>query len=254
MKNITKDQAAKLSGFLQIVMILVMISNIEHCANVYYWISNHTFETFFAGNFPVYQQTGVVIDWVVSYLVVIVFDLAVIVMVRAGKYISASVYAVGILALLLVYYDGLSFFDRELVDRRVAQITFSVFFAFSIVRFAMLYAELQQLLANKDQEEAEVLQMHAKLSDLEVELLQRTAKEYELTETINKLEESNLAYLNKLTTAQTFASNLQATWQQFKALVKEERVCPYCTSEWANKSAMISHKGSCDKKPLKTVA
>jgi hypothetical protein len=156
------DAFLQTNKFLLLVVVLAMLNNLEHSANVYYSISKHTFGIEW-------------LDWTHAALVVLIIDLAIIAFVVNGRHLEAGLYGVAICIINLVYSDGINMFfmeplpEGEKINQGVAKVIYSIMFTYSIYIFSKMYFEKQQ----KSTAYADA--MH-KVSSLQAELMQVRAE------------------------------------------------------------------------------
>lgn len=264
-------------NFILLVVVLAMLSNIEHAASVYHSLSHSIFQTSLA-------------NWVYASIVVLIIDLAVLVLVINGRHVTAGCYALGMFFINVVYYGGMNELQvvelatGNQINRVVSIVIYSVMFTYSIYTFSRMYLERISKAQQQDESEQKISSLTAQVSNLNAQLEQLISKynaelskkevEWEqvisrkqaeiskldaLVEQLNARNKQALenadAEMSKAVSATKQAvaesSKLKMELEQTNArlnLMMEKVTCPHCKYVANDAYALNAHKKSCSER------
>lgn len=132
------------ANFLYTVIVLAMLNNLEHSAEVYHDVMRTTLPN--------------ALRWIVAILAVCIIDLAVLAFVVRKKHLLAGFYAAGMFLINMVYH-----FDAipEIYAKGLASVVFSLMTTHSIYAFSRILADAGSTVDSpRDQNTAEKPAVH----------------------------------------------------------------------------------------------
>lgn len=237
--------------WVNIVIALVMLNNIEHLAYVHHRIARLLF--------PTCQM-----NWWHSILVVIIIELSIIVLVNKGQKAFALVYTLMLFVLSLIYYPLDQYWINGQYGLFCAAIVYSLMFTISIYYFACMAAErswengkIMTLTREKDKAAAELQELRAalhesekKLQETETELQEESERCHELGGDLTRMIVDEVELRKQLQQANNELHQLRNYRQQIEA----KCTCERCGQTFESEASKRSHTGKCKGKGMEVAA
>ena len=137
-----------IDNFILLVILLVMVNNVEHCAFVHYQVARRVFDMVWMNKAH-------------SVAVVIIIELSIVVFVVKGDHKAALFFTMMLFVLSMLYYDFRTFWINAEYEKILAAVTYSTMFTASIYIFSRMYAAKRMTNAEHAQLQLELKRLRA---------------------------------------------------------------------------------------------